>query len=122
VSKAAVVKLTENLAVELRRSGVAVFAYHPGLLTIGLGEQASDMQAAPGSAADRAAAWIRSEFAAGRAVTPERAAEVLVALVSGAADGLTGRYLTAYDDLADLVIRADEIQRADLLTLRLRDP
>jgi NAD(P)-dependent dehydrogenase (short-subunit alcohol dehydrogenase family) len=119
VSKAAVVKLTENLGVELSRTGVSVFAYHPGLLTIGLGEQASDMQAAPGSAADRAAAWIRSEFAAGRAATPERAAEVLVALASGQADGLSGRYLTVDDDLAALESRKDEIRRADLLTLKL---
>jgi NAD(P)-dependent dehydrogenase (short-subunit alcohol dehydrogenase family) len=119
VSKAAVVKLTENLGVELSRTGVSVFAYHPGLLTIGLGEQASDMQAAPGSAADRAAAWIRSEFAAGRAVTPERAAEVLVALASGQADGLSGRYLTVDDELAALESRKDEIRRADLLTLKL---
>jgi NAD(P)-dependent dehydrogenase (short-subunit alcohol dehydrogenase family) len=119
VSKAAVVKLTENLAVELGRTGVAVFAYHPGLLTIGLGEQAAEMRAAPGSAADRAAAWIRSEFAAGRAVTAERAADFLVALASGAADGLSGRYLTVDDDLPALRKRIDEIKRADLLTLKL---
>jgi NAD(P)-dependent dehydrogenase (short-subunit alcohol dehydrogenase family) len=121
VSKAAVIKLTENLAVELSRKNVAVFAYHPGLLTIGLGEQASDMQAAPGSAADRAAAWIRSEFAAGRTVTPEQAAMGLVTLASGEADGLSGRYLTVFDDLAALERRKDEVQRADSLTLRLRE-
>jgi NAD(P)-dependent dehydrogenase (short-subunit alcohol dehydrogenase family) len=120
-SKAAVIKLTENLAVELGRNGVAVFAYHPGLLTIGLGEQAIGMDAPPGSAADRAAAWIRSEFAAGQAVTPERAADVLVQLAAGEADGLSGRYLTVADDLPALEIRKDEVQRGDLLTLRLRE-
>lgn len=119
ISKAAVVKLTENLAAELSRTGVAVFAYHPGLLTIGLGEQATEMQATPGSAADRAAAWIRSEFAAGHAVTPDRAADVLVALASGEADGLSGRYLTVDDDLSALEKRKDEIKRADLLTLKV---
>ena len=121
VSKAAVIKLTENLAVELSRKNIAVFAYHPGLLTIGLGEQAIRMEATPGSAADRAAAWIRSEFAAGRTVTAERAACVLVALASGEADGLSGRYITVTDDLAALESRKDEIQSADLLTLRLRE-
>jgi len=121
VSKAAVVKLTENLAVEARSRGVAVFAFHPGLLEIGLGEQAIQMQATPGSAADRAAAWIRSEFAAGRSVDPKRAAESLVALASGRADGLSGCYLTVVDDLQALQARADQIQRDGLLTLRLRD-
>ena len=121
VSKAAVIKLTENLAIELSRKNVAVFAYHPGLLTIGLGEQASRMEATPSSAADRAAAWIRSEFAAGRTVTAEQAASTLVALASGDADGLSGRYVTVSDDLATLERRKDEIQRANLLTLRLRE-
>lgn len=122
VSKAAVIKLTENLAVELSRKNVAVFAYHPGLLTIGLGERANRMEPTPGSASDRAAAWIRSEFAAGRAVTAERAASNLVALASGEADGLSGRYITVANDLAALERRKDEVQRGDLLTLRLREP
>ena len=30
VSKAAVIKLTENLAVEVKRHNVSVFAFHPG--------------------------------------------------------------------------------------------
>ncbi len=121
VSKAAVVKLTENLAVEARSRSIAVFAFHPGLLEVGLGEQAIQMQAASGSAADRAAAWIRSEFAAGRSVDPLRAAEFLVMLASGRADGLSGCYLTVLDDLQALRARAEQIRRDDLLTLRLRD-
>src|SRR5205085_189414 len=36
VSKAAVIKLTENLAAETRGRGIAAFAVHPGLLHIGL--------------------------------------------------------------------------------------
>ncbi len=38
VSKAAVVKLTENLALETRRHGITVFSVHPGLLPIGISE------------------------------------------------------------------------------------
>ncbi len=38
VSKAAVVKLTENLAHEVGRHGVRVFSVHPGLLPIGMSE------------------------------------------------------------------------------------
>ena len=38
VSKAAVVKLTENLARETSRYGVSVFSVHPGLLPIGMSD------------------------------------------------------------------------------------
>ena len=121
VSKAAVIKLMENLSFETRRQGVKVFAFHPGLMAAGLGKQAIDMQAPQGSPADRAASWIRSEFAAGRSVSPERAARFLVGLAAGDADRLSGRYLTVFDDLRALQVRAEEIADGDLLTLRLRD-
>jgi NAD(P)-dependent dehydrogenase (short-subunit alcohol dehydrogenase family) len=94
VSKAAVVKLTENVAYESRRHGVSVFAFHPGISTIGLTDQAMAMQATPGSVADRAAGWIRQQVTDGQAVPPERAAESILTLASGRADALSGRYLT----------------------------
>jgi hypothetical protein len=40
VSKAAVIKYTENLAQETKRYGIGVFSVHPGILPIGFGEQA----------------------------------------------------------------------------------
>ena len=39
VSKAAVAKLTENLAHETSRYGISIFSVHPGLLPIGMGER-----------------------------------------------------------------------------------
>ena len=120
VSKAAVIKLVENLSFETKRHGIKVFAYHPGLVAAGLGEQALNLRAVAGTPADRASSWIRNEFAAGRFVSPERAAEFLVALASGAADSLSGRYLTVFDNLQELQARAQEILEGDLLTLRLR--
>jgi NAD(P)-dependent dehydrogenase (short-subunit alcohol dehydrogenase family) len=120
VSKAAVIKLMENLGVETRRHGIKVFAFHPGLIAAGMGEQAMKMEPPPGSPAERAVSWIKSEFSAGRYVSAERAAGFLVALASGGADLLSGRYLTVFDDLAALRARAEEIAAGDLLTLRLR--
>ena len=49
VSKAATIKLTENLAIEARRHRVSIFSVHPGLLPIGLSETALDPEAHPGS-------------------------------------------------------------------------
>ena len=42
VSKAAVVKLTENLARETVRYGISVFSVHPGLLPIGMSATVTD--------------------------------------------------------------------------------
>jgi NAD(P)-dependent dehydrogenase (short-subunit alcohol dehydrogenase family) len=122
ISKAAIIKLTENLAAETRRYGVSVFTLNPGIVTIGLTDQAMAMADVPDSPGARAAAWIRGEVAAGRAVAPERGAELVLALASGRADALSGRYLTVHDDLGAQIASADEIERDDSYTLRLREP
>jgi hypothetical protein len=80
------------------------------------------MEAPPESPAGRAAAWIRQEVAEGRAVPPERGAQLIVFLASGRADVLSGRYLTVHDDVPALVGQAENILRDDLYTLRLREP
>ena len=49
VSKAAAIKLTENLAIEARRHGISIFSIHPGLLPIGLAETALSPDALPGT-------------------------------------------------------------------------
>ncbi len=121
VSKAALIKFTENLAVETKRQGVAVFAVHPGIATIGLTEIAMKMEDPADSHAGRAAAWIRQVVEEGRAVPPEQGAQLIVSLAAGGADMLTGRYLSVDDDLGALVARGDEINREDLYTLRLRE-
>jgi hypothetical protein len=52
---------------------------------------------------------------------PELAPRLVAALATGAYDALAGRYLHAeHDDLADLLMRIDEIQQRDLNAIRLR--
>jgi NAD(P)-dependent dehydrogenase (short-subunit alcohol dehydrogenase family) len=122
ISKAALVKLTENLAVEVKKLGVAVFAVHPGIATIGLTEAAlAATTAAPESSVGRAMGWVRQQVEAGHAVPPERSADLVLRLALGHADALSGRYLTVYDDLDALIAQATQIQQDDLYTLRLRD-
>jgi NAD(P)-dependent dehydrogenase (short-subunit alcohol dehydrogenase family) len=121
ISKAALVKLTENLAVEVKKLGVAVFAVHPGIATIGLTEAALAATAAPESSVGRATGWVRQQVEAGHAVPPERSADLVLRLALGHADAMTGRYLTVDDELDALIARAAEIQQDDLYTLRLRD-
>jgi len=121
VAKGAVVMLTENLAAELRREGVSVFSFHPGVQPIGLTEAALAADAAPESPAGRVASWLRRELDEGRGAEPERAVRVIVQLASGRGDSLSGRHLSVHDDLDLLLERAEEIDREDLCTLRLRE-
>jgi NAD(P)-dependent dehydrogenase (short-subunit alcohol dehydrogenase family) len=119
VSKAALIKLTENLAVETRRDNVAAFAFHPGFVKGGFSDNLPDVELPPDSPAGKVLAWTRRELASDRAVTPEQSAVGVVKLASGNYDALSGRYLTVADDLDALLARAAEIQDKDLLTLRL---
>jgi len=120
VSKTAVIKFTENLAVELRNEGVTLFAVHPGIVRTGLTELVLDSAHPRDSPAGKVAAWFRQEIAAGHDLPPERVAQLVVQLAHGCGDALSGRYIDARNDLTALVARADEIRRADLYTLRLR--
>ncbi|WP_416973035.1 SDR family oxidoreductase [Streptomyces sp. 4F14] len=104
VSKAAVNKLTENLAIELLPHDIAAFSYHPGLLDIGIG-------AAPAHEAEnpwqrRIDTWLASQRRAGRYTDVPTALGNLLRLLSGEADALTGRYLTYEDDLTALIAAA----------------
>ena len=121
VAKGAVVKLTENLGAELRREGISVFSFHPGLQRIGLTEAALAAGDPPGSPAGRVAAWLQAELDEGRGAEPERAVGLVVQLASGRGDSLSGRHLSVHDDLDILLERADEVRRDDLCTLRLRE-
>ena len=121
VSKAAVVKLSENLAAEVRREGVSVFSFHPGLLPIGLTEAALAADAPADSPEGRVADWARRQLAEGRGADPDRAAQLVVQLAAGRGDSLSGRHLSVHDDLDLLLDRLEDIRRDDLCTLRVRE-
>jgi hypothetical protein len=57
-----------------------------------------------------------------RAAASTVSADLLVRLPHRGADVLTGRYLTGYDDLDDLLSRTAEIQKANRYTLGLLQP
>ena len=118
-SKAALIKLTETLAAETARHGVSVFSVDPGLLPIGLSDAALTSTAGPDTPEGRVFGWIRGQLNAGRGADPGRAAQLILELASGRGDCLSGRHLTAADDLDTLLGRSDEIRRGDLRTLRL---
>jgi NAD(P)-dependent dehydrogenase (short-subunit alcohol dehydrogenase family) len=122
VSKAAAIKLTENLAAETRAHGVSVLAAHPGLVRAGLTDAAlgEDAPPAEGLLAERVRAWFERQLAEGRTVSAEEAAGFVVDLASGRADALSGRYIAVEDDLDALIQRAQEVQRDNLHALKVQ--
>ena len=117
VSKAAVVKFSENLAHETGRHGVSVFSVHPGLLPIGL--SATMAAHAPTSRyEDHIRSWALTELDEGRGATPEQAVELILRLAAGHADSLSGRHLSVHDDLDALLSRIDEVRNRDLYVMR----
>ena len=115
-AKAALIRLTEDLAAETSQYGISVFAVHPG------GVRTAGWRALIDSGGDEK--WLGGRFSKaweeGRGLSPERAAGLVLALASGATDALSGRFITVRDDVAEMVSRAEEIKQNDLYTLRLR--
>jgi NAD(P)-dependent dehydrogenase (short-subunit alcohol dehydrogenase family) len=120
VSKAAVVKFTENLGHETGRYGISVFSVHPGLLRIGLSVPALAGAASADSAEGLMHAWVRRELAAGRGAEPHQAVELLLRIATGEVDRLSGRHLSVHDDLDALLSRTEDVLRDDLSVLRIR--
>jgi NAD(P)-dependent dehydrogenase (short-subunit alcohol dehydrogenase family) len=113
-SKAAVIRLTDSLADEVRDHGVFVFALSPGSVDTELRAGAVD------SSAGRR--WLTKVNPNPQWVPAERPAGLVLDLVSGRADGLSGRLISVEWDLAELVERSQEITERDLLQLRLTGP
>jgi NAD(P)-dependent dehydrogenase (short-subunit alcohol dehydrogenase family) len=114
VSKAALFRLSENLAAETRDQGIAVFAIDPGLVHTDMVEGALHW----GEPSIEQS--FRVSLAAGEDIPPDRAAQMVVFLASGRGDALSGRFLGPEDDEEALVGRAGEIQEQDLRVLRPR--
>lgn len=122
VAKAGLIRFSENLALELEGRGVAVFAITPGMVHTQATEGIWGLRRTyplPGWLA-KAYGPPHENMALDSAwQTPERAGELCLFLASGAADRLSGRFFSAYGDEAEMVARADEIERDMLYTLRL---
>jgi NAD(P)-dependent dehydrogenase (short-subunit alcohol dehydrogenase family) len=117
VSKAAVVKLSENLAHETARHGVSVFSVHPGLLPVGMSEDF--VAKAPASAYEaQVRDWTQAELASGRGADPDEAVSLILRLAAGDGDALSGRHLSVHDDLDTVLAHLPEVEACDLYLLR----
>jgi NAD(P)-dependent dehydrogenase (short-subunit alcohol dehydrogenase family) len=114
VSKAAVVKLSENMARETQRHNVAVFSVHPGLLPIGMGERAYLDTASLDVNEAHVFEWVRQELAEGRGADPECAIELIVHLASGRYDELSGLQISVHDDIDVLLAQQRRVSRSSV--------
>jgi NAD(P)-dependent dehydrogenase (short-subunit alcohol dehydrogenase family) len=117
VSKAAVTKLSENLAHETARHGISVFSVHPGLLPIGMSETMAAREAAT-VYEEHIRQWADIELRTGRGADPDRAVGLILRLAAGDGDALSGRHLSVHDDLDSLLARVAEVRDHDLYVLR----
>lgn len=112
-SKAALIRFSENLALETEAHGISVFAICPGLVHTAMAEELL-------TAGETWLPWYRARFDAGQAIAPDRAAELVQFLASGRYDRLSGAFLASTDDLAMLLHHSDEVEQGQMYKLRLR--
>jgi NAD(P)-dependent dehydrogenase (short-subunit alcohol dehydrogenase family) len=110
-SKAAVIRLTDSVAEEVRGKGIYLFALSPGSVDTELRAGAVE------SPAGRK--WLTNVNPNPQWVPAELPAAAVVRLASGEADELTGRFLSIDWDLGALCHRAGDIVTRDALQLRL---
>jgi NAD(P)-dependent dehydrogenase (short-subunit alcohol dehydrogenase family) len=114
-SKTALIRFSEWLAYELKPHGVAVFAMGPGTVRTAMSKYSLN------SPEGRTwLPWFRDIFDEGRDLPPERPAALLVALASGRADILSGRYVYPADDLDRMIEEAREIEARKLYSLQVQ--
>jgi 3-oxoacyl-[acyl-carrier protein] reductase len=114
-SKAAIVRLTETLAEEVKGFNIQINAIAPGAVNTRLTDE---ILAAGSAAGEETLARTRRQKETGGA-PPERAAALAVFLASEESEGLSGRLISAvWDDWESMNGRIDQIMASDLYTLR----
>lgn len=114
VSKTALIRLTECMALETRPHGVYVFAISPGTVRTEMSEYS--LHSPEGK---KWLPWFQRIFDEDIQVPAARAAQLVLTLASGRADALSGRFISIFDDVENLLQRADEIEQQNLYSLKL---
>jgi NAD(P)-dependent dehydrogenase (short-subunit alcohol dehydrogenase family) len=116
VSKAAVIRLSEALAAEVKEHGISVFAIHPG--------EVETVMTKTQFWTEGCRKWypeFYNRLTKGEVFKPaEPAGQLVVYLASGRADALSGCFISVHADVAEMASRAPEIQEVELYRLRLR--
>jgi NAD(P)-dependent dehydrogenase (short-subunit alcohol dehydrogenase family) len=109
VSKTALIRFSEQLALELAPHGVSVFPIRPGAVRTKMLEESRHRLA-----------FVQQLLDRGLDVTPDVVAGLVLALASGRADALSGRLFSVGEDVDEIVRRAEQVRADELYLLRLR--
>ena len=120
VSKTAVMRFSETLAVETKEHNISVFAINPGMVRTQMATYWLDASTKPPPPASEL--WdFNYQVHEGGGDTPiEQSVQLMLFLASGRADALSGCYISVDDDVVEMVSRAEEIEREELYKLRVR--
>jgi NAD(P)-dependent dehydrogenase (short-subunit alcohol dehydrogenase family) len=115
-SKAALVRTTETLAVELRDWNIDVNAIAPGAMNTRMLEEV--LEAGPLKVGKELYERSLKQKAEGGA-PPQKAASLAVFLASPQTNGITGRLISAvWDDWRKLPAQREQLSKSDVFTLR----
>jgi NAD(P)-dependent dehydrogenase (short-subunit alcohol dehydrogenase family) len=114
VSKTALIRFTENVAIETQEYGIRAFAIEPGTVWTAMAEYGYSSEAG-----QKWIPWFRQIFDEGRDDPVEEVTRLVLSLASGQADALSGCTLSIADDLTELIKRAGAIEQDKLYTLKL---
>lgn len=115
VSKAAMLRLTECIAREGKDYGIVAFAIDPGSVRTAMTEYLIESEEG-----QTYVPWYRKFILGGGDVPAELSANLVTLLASGKAASLSGRFIQVSDNVDQLTRYAEQIEKDDLYTLRLR--
>ena len=118
-SKAAVVRFTETLALEVKDARIDVNALAPGALNTKMLDEI--LEAGPEKVGAYYKTALKQKESGGSSV--ERAAECCVSLLAAETDGITGKLISAvWDPWENLAEHRQDIDSTDIYTLRRITP
>lgn len=115
ISKAALLRLTECTALDGKAHGIVSFAIDPGSVRTAMTEYLIESEEGR-----TYVPWYRQFILEGHDVPAGRSAELVTLLASGKADSLSGRFISIWDNIDDMLLQEAQITQDNLYTLRLR--
>jgi NAD(P)-dependent dehydrogenase (short-subunit alcohol dehydrogenase family) len=108
-SKTALIRFSEQLALELQPYAVSVFSIRPGIVRTAMVEDSRHRLP-----------FVQKLLDDGLEVTSDVVADLVLFLASGRADALSGRLFSVGEDVEEIVRRTPDVCRDELYTLRVR--
>jgi NAD(P)-dependent dehydrogenase (short-subunit alcohol dehydrogenase family) len=118
ISKTALIRFSEALALDTVEDGIRVFAIHPGTVRTPMNDYVRDSPEVAKSA-PLVQQYIQNLYAQGLDTPIERSVHLVLRLAAGDADTLSGRYISVEDDLDALVKECAVESAADQRMLRV---